>query len=134
MAVLLGSGCFVAGMVHGVPGIIAGFAIVGIGSGLVEPNIGSIILRRSPHALHARASSLMISAMFLGQFLNPLAADPLRADFGTASVFLALGGATAAIGLMLLGWTHRRPRLAWPGRRGTPCLLSAIMKVPGWWS
>ncbi|WP_380876568.1 MFS transporter [Sphingomonas sp. DBB INV C78] len=108
-ALLLGGGCLVAATAGSTAGIVAGFFITGLGAGMVEPNIGSIILGRSPHALHARASSLMISAMFLGQFLNPLAADPLRTGFGTAGAFLGIGGATVAAGLALVLLARRRP-------------------------
>ncbi|SNS25671.1 Predicted arabinose efflux permease, MFS family [Sphingomonas laterariae] len=108
-ALLLGGGCVMAAMAGSTAGIVAGFFVTGLGAGMVEPNIGSIILGRSPHALHARASSLMISAMFLGQFLNPLAADPLHVGFGTAGAFLGIGGATLAAGLVALLAARRRP-------------------------
>ncbi|ARS26567.1 hypothetical protein KC8_04590 [Sphingomonas sp. KC8] len=112
-ALLLGGGCLIAAAPGGTPMVILGFAIVGLGAGLVEPNIGSIILGRSPHALHARASSLMISAMFLGQFLNPLAANPLRSGFGTWGAFIGIGSATLVAGLLILSLANRqRPAAA----------------------
>lgn len=108
-ALLLGGGCVIAATAESMAGMALGFAVTGLGAGLVEPNIGSIILGRSPHALHARASSLMISAMFLGQFLNPLAADPLRMGFGTAGAFLAIGAGTMAVGLAAIARAVSRP-------------------------
>lgn len=107
-ALLMGGGCLIAALAPGTGGLMAGFTIIGLGAGLVEPNIGSIILGRVPHALHARASSLMISAMFLGQFLNPLAADPLRAAYGPEGAFAGVGGATLLVGLAILAVAGRR--------------------------
>lgn len=112
-ALLMGGGCLIAAASGGTVMLILGFAVVGLGAGLVEPNIGSIILGRSPHALHARASSLMISAMFLGQFLNPLAANPMRGGFGTWGAFVGIGGATLIAGLITLLFVSRqRPAVA----------------------
>jgi MFS family permease len=112
-ALLLGGGCLVSAYSSGLPMLLAGFAMIGLGAGLVEPNIGSIILGRTPHSLHARASSIMISAMFLGQFLNPLAADPLRAQMGVNGAFIGVGYATVLLGAALLALAAlRRPRTA----------------------
>lgn len=108
-ALLMGGGCLVAAYAQGLEGLITGFVIVGLGAGLVEPNIGSIVLGRTPHSLHARASGLMISAMFAGQFLNPLAADPLRLQMGATGAFLGVGAFTALLGVALsLVCIHRR--------------------------
>lgn len=100
-ALLMGAGCLIAAAAGGAPALLIGFAVIGVGAGLVEPNIGSTILGRTPHALHARASSIMISAMFIGQFLNPLAADPLRTALGANGAFIGVGVATSALGLLL---------------------------------
>ncbi|MGH6781669.1 MAG: MFS transporter, partial [Sphingomonadaceae bacterium] len=108
-AMLMGSGCLVAAFSQNIASLLTGFAMVGLGAGLVEPNIGSIILGRTPHALHARASSIMISAMFLGQFLNPLAADPMRAGLGANGAFVGIGLATCALGAVLLALAALRP-------------------------
>ena len=100
-ALLMGGGCLIAATAGGAPALLIGFAVIGLGAGLVEPNIGATILGRTPHALHARASSIMISAMFIGQFLNPLAADPLRNALGANGAFIGVGVVTVALGLIL---------------------------------
>ena len=91
--------------------IVVGCALIGIGAGLVEPNTGAAILRRTPQSLHARAMGLLIAALYGGQFLNPLLFAPLRQLFGVSGAFMAAGAGLIAVALVVAagGAANKRP-------------------------
>lgn len=74
--------------------------ILGLGIGMIEPTIASETLRRTPEALHDRAMGVNLAALFLGQFLNPVAMGPLREAWGIRAAFLIVGGAYLVGGLL----------------------------------
>lgn len=90
-AVCLGAGSAAIVVLHGTIAIALGFAIIGIGAGLVEPIVMTIVLSRAPETMHPRAVGMLLSAVFLGQFLNPLFLNPLRVSFGIHNTFFVIG-------------------------------------------
>jgi MFS family permease len=110
----LGAGGLVMATVHGGAYSLAlGCIITGAGAGLVEPVTVSLALQHSPQRLHTRAIGLLLSFVFLGQFLNPLLIDPLRSIMGIHGAFIVVAGVFAAMaGLALAGGLGR---LANPG-------------------
>ncbi len=55
-------------------------------------------MERVPASMRGRASGLLTTAFFLGQFASPLVSAPLVAWFGLAGTFAVVG-----TGLMTLG-------------------------------
>ena len=107
--------CFGIGMLltatASVPGLVAlGCAFIGFGGGTTEPAGASAALSRLPASYHGRASGLVVSSVFLGQFLNPLAIAPARAWGGTGVAFAAFGimMLIVATALAALDWVARR--------------------------
>lgn len=110
----LGTGCLVMATLHGgVASLALGCIVTGAGAGLVEPVTVSLALQRSPQPLHTRAIGLLLSFVFLGQFLNPLLIDPVRALLGIHGAFIAVGGVFAV--LAALAFLGGMGRLANPG-------------------
>jgi len=110
-ALSMGIGLAGAAAVHSVAGfILVGFT-VGVGAGLTDPAINSIVLARAPEAARARATGLGISAFFIGQFLTPLLTDPLRRTFGIEGAFIAEGALLLLIAAILCnaGYFARGP-------------------------
>jgi MFS family permease len=105
----LGLGGIAMAMLHGGALTLAlGCIITGAGAGLVEPVTVSLVLQRAPAALQTRAIGLLLSAVFLGQFLNPLVVDPLRSALGIHGAFVAVGLVFVALaGLAMLGGLGR---------------------------
>jgi len=113
MAVTAGGGT-VAALSANAGGVILGFAVMGIGAGLIEATSALLILSRAPERLRARAVGLLLSAVFLGQFLNPLIVDPLRTSLGIHGAFLAVSISFVFLAAALLprtvaAWLFGRP-------------------------
>jgi MFS family permease len=107
-AFCMGAGMIIFGTADSAVGLIAGCAIVGIGAGLSEPAIASLILDRTPPETHGLAMGLIVSALNIGQFVNPLAMEPLGRVGGVDSAFLIAGTVLASIGcsIALLNRAH----------------------------
>jgi MFS family permease len=101
VAACLGLGSLVNGFAHGALPIAVGCAMTGMGGGLNEPVLVSVLFSRTPEAARTRAVGLLLSAIFLGQFLNPLAVDPLRGAWGIHGAFVAVGLALVAVAVLL---------------------------------
>ncbi|MEO7657401.1 MAG: MFS transporter [Sphingomicrobium sp.] len=106
--------CFGSGMIAIAlatsPFVVAfGCALIGVGGGTTEPAGASAALSRMPANHHGRASGIVVSSVFLGQFLNPLAIAPIRQWGGLTAAFLGFGllMLLLAAGLAVI---HRRKR------------------------
>lgn len=100
-AFCMGLGILLIGLASSTAMIFIGCCIVGIGAGMSEPAIASLIFRKTGAASHAIAMGLIVSALNAGQFLNPLTFDPLRRMLGTGSSFLVVGGLLVAVALFV---------------------------------
>ncbi|WP_380879008.1 MFS transporter [Sphingomonas sp. DBB INV C78] len=80
--------------------LVAALLVGGIGSGLATPQVTAMVIERTPPHRHAHALGLMYSAIFLGQFVNPLALDPLRLALGLSGMFLSFGLALMAAAML----------------------------------
>lgn len=98
MLLTLGSGLFGMAAATSIPLMGAGLLLAGIGAGLATPQLTAMLLERVPPHLHAHAIGGMYAAIFLGQFLNPIVLDPLRAMLGMPGMFSAFGLALAVGG------------------------------------
>ena len=107
-----GLGMVLAGFVPGVSAYIIAAILIGCGIGIIEPTIASETLTRTPERLHDRAMGVNISAMFFGQFLNPIVMGPLRTKWGIGDAFIYDGLAFAAAGLVFAAAMFRRPAAA----------------------
>ncbi|MEO6092156.1 MAG: MFS transporter [Novosphingobium sp.] len=87
----MGAGILAIGLANEVWQIFAGCALVGIGAGMSEPAIASIIFHRAAPIAHAVAMGLIVSALNAGQFVNPLIFAPLRDHFGAPRSFIVVG-------------------------------------------
>ncbi|WP_295045535.1 MFS transporter [uncultured Paracoccus sp.] len=78
---------------------MAGAAMIGAGLGFCMPTFITTALNAAPARYRGLVSGLITSAIFLGQFLSPLASTPLVAHLGYAGAFLA---GAAGFGLLAL--------------------------------
>lgn len=102
ISLTIGSGLFLAAWAPSPQWIILSMVVTGLGIGVIEPTIASELLKRTPEPLHDRVMGMNVAAMFLGQFLNPLAIAPLRDGHGIIFAFSTVGLAYLAAGLLLL--------------------------------
>jgi MFS family permease len=100
-AVSMGAGIAMIGLATSTEMIFAGCCLVGIGAGMSEPAIASLIFRKTNAVAHALAMGLIVSALNAGQFFNPIIFDPLRRSYGPGSSFLAVGAVLLIVGFYI---------------------------------
>lgn len=91
--------------------VLAGLAITGIGLGLLFPNINLALTSSAPDTMRGRALSGVTTCLFLGQFLSPLASQPISTFIGLKMTYgLAAGLMVVLTGVIaLLQWQqHKR--------------------------
>ncbi|MGQ0567620.1 MAG: MFS transporter [Gemmobacter sp.] len=87
----MGAGLLLVGLSSGLPGAMAGIVLTGIGMGPSLPNYSTYFMGFVPPGMRGRASGLLTTAFFAGQFASPLASAPLVAAFGPRGAFEAMG-------------------------------------------
>jgi MFS family permease len=106
---LMAAGMGLAAAATTLPVAALGIAVMGLGMGPSMPNYTTYWMGVVPPAVRGRASGLLTTAFFSGQFASPLVTAPLVASFGLAQAFgvLALVMAVLGVGLGVLAGTRR---------------------------
>jgi MFS family permease len=86
--------------------VIAASAAVGVGMGLAVPALTVGVGAAVPSAQRGRATALLASATFAGQFAAPLLLGPVVERTSAATGFLV----AAAVGALAFAWSLRAPR------------------------
>ena len=68
----MGAGLLLVGMSGSLPGVIAGIVLTGVGMGPSMPNYSTWFMGFVPPPMRGRASGLLTTAFFAGQFASPL--------------------------------------------------------------
>ena len=87
---MMGLGMMLIGFAQGPWAIVAGSVLAGIGMGPAMPNYTTYLMATVPPEQRGRASGLLTTAFFAGQFASPLVSAPLVAGFGLPGAFMAL--------------------------------------------
>jgi MFS family permease len=98
----LGAGSLALAASTSVSQLLAGCIVTGVGAGLVEPVTVSLILGRAHPEIRQRAVGLLLSSVFLGQFLNPLVLSPLRTAFDVHGAFVTVGSVFVVFSVLIL--------------------------------
>lgn len=117
----IGLGSVIIAVSSGYAGILLGLMGVGIGIGLTLPNFNLWLLTVIPSAARGRAVGGLTTAIFLGQFLSPIAIQPIVSQVGFSGAFAAAGGISLLLGVVFLAWTTLRS--AGPGAEGQSGVL-----------
>ncbi|MGL5010421.1 MAG: MFS transporter, partial [Paracoccaceae bacterium] len=107
--VLMGLGILIVALADGVGGMLVGALVMGAGMGPSMPNYTTYFMASVPPDLRGRASGLLTTAFFAGQFASPLISAPLVVQFGLEGAFEVLAAAIIVMGLGLLGYDRMRP-------------------------
>jgi MFS family permease len=91
---------FIIGFTASVPLIVLACGLAGLGGGNMVIYVTNRVLNRAPLEARGKALGFMVTAMYIGDFLNPWAATPLRLALGNHNAFLAVGAAILLAALM----------------------------------
>ncbi len=105
----MGAGLLLVGLSPTLPGVIAGIALTGVGMGPSMPNYSTYFMSFVPPGMRGRASGLLTTAFFAGQFASPLATAPLVGAYGARGAFEVMG-LTLILLCGVLGITALRTR------------------------
>lgn len=89
---VMGAGYVVIGAGSSYLVIMTGLALSGVGLGLMMPNLNTWLSERVPDHLKGRAIGGLTLFFFLGQFLSPIATQPLANEVGLALMYVIGGG------------------------------------------
>ena len=79
-------------------------ALVGMGSGLMQPLTQSTVLNMVTPSASARAMGMALGCIFAGQFVHPFVVSPLRTAYGLHNAFLILGAASLVAAVIAAAW------------------------------
>lgn len=90
--------------------VMLALALAGPSMGINMPNASVWLLARVPAALRGRALGALTTSLFLGQFLSPVASQPLVDALGGAGAFAVVAGAAGGAAAVFVGaalWQRR---------------------------
>lgn len=96
----LAAGFVLAAMADGWALVAIAMVVAGPSMGINMPNTTVWLLARVPGPVRGQVLGGMTTALFLGQFLSPVASQPLVEAFGAATAFAVVAGAGAAAATM----------------------------------
>lgn len=97
----MGFSFFLIALSTGLWQVLAALVICGLGTGMWVPNVAVWIASVTPRRFHGRALGLMVTALFLGQFVSPLVTEPVLDLWGLAATFGGTGIAICGLGALL---------------------------------
>lgn len=79
---------------------------IGVGLGLMMPNLNVWVANEVPDAMRGRALGGLTTFMFLGQFLSPIAAQPFRQSIGMGATYGLTGVLLATLAALI--WMFKK--------------------------
>lgn len=83
--------------------VIVAMAVSGICMGTIMPNFAAAAMLLAPPALRGRISGLLVSGIFIGQFLSPIVSQPLIGARGYDGAYAIVGVVVLVFGVIALG-------------------------------
>lgn len=103
-------GLMTLGFSYSATAVVLGCAITGFSAGLFLPHMISTLVARAAPDVRDRAIALFYSAVFLGDFLNPLVVEPISTALTRHGAFRAVGLFCAAAMIVSLVMRRRNAR------------------------
>jgi MFS family permease len=97
LLVLMGLGLGGIGVAPSFTFVFVSVIVEGIGGGLMLPYMLNRVLDKAPEQVKGEAVGLLMTTMFVGQFLNPLVNKPLRDAFNIHGAFVTIGATLLAV-------------------------------------
>ncbi len=99
--IFFGIGLFIISQAHTIAQLFYSTAFIGIGFGLILVNTNSWFLAKVPAQKRGKASGVLASSFFLGQFSSPLLLQPIVHIYGIQGLFLIVSGIALTTALIL---------------------------------
>ena len=99
---LFALGLFIISQASNIAGVFFATAPIGMGFGLLFVNTNAWFLSRVPTHKRGRASGVLTSSFFLGQFASPILFQPIVSTYGIQMLFLMVSGLAIAVAVLLL--------------------------------
>ena len=99
--IFFGTGLFIISQASSIAQLFYSTAFIGIGFGLILVNTNSWFLAKVPAHKRGKASGILASSFFLGQFSSPLIFEPIVKVYGIQGLFLIVSGIALSISLIL---------------------------------
>lgn len=90
--------------------VLAAACVVGLGLGMIMPNIAAAAMAAAAPAMRGRVAGGMTASIFAGHFISPFVSQPMIAAFGFADTFLYTGLAVGSIAILIGATTILRAR------------------------
>ncbi len=98
---LFGTGLFFISQATNIAGLFWATTPIGMAFGLLLVNTNAWFLSQVPARKRGKASGLLTSSFFLGQFASPLLFEPVVAVYGIQGLFLLVSGVSVLVALVL---------------------------------
>ena len=99
---LFALGLFIISQATSIAGLYFATAPIGMGFGLLFVNTNAWFLSRVTAHKRGKASGVLTSSFFLGQFASPILFEPIVSAYGIQTLFLLVSGVSIAISLVLM--------------------------------
>lgn len=114
---LMGIGYSLIGISNSYGGVLVGLAIAGLGLGLLMPNLNLWVSSEVPDTIRGRVLGGLTTFFFLGQFLSPIATQPISKNLSLALTYSLAGGLLLVLGLAFAALKQQVIKLVQEGRR-----------------
>ena len=109
---LLAAGYAVVGAAGGIVWAVAGLVVAGPGAGLLLPTFNGWVSELVAPERRGAALGALTAAVFLGQFVSPLASQPIADAANLSAAFLVFAVGAAVVGAAVVVFQRRAPRSA----------------------
>lgn len=99
--IFFGTGLFIISQANSIAQLFYSTVFIGTGFGLILVNTNAWFLAKVPAHKRGKASGVLASSFFLGQFSSPLIFEPIVKLYGIQGLFLIVSGIAMAISLGL---------------------------------
>lgn len=100
---LFGTGLFFISQATNIAGLFWATTPIGMAFGLLLVNTNAWFLSQVSARKRGKASGLLTSSFFLGQFASPLLFEPIVSRYGIQGLFLLVSGVSVLISIILFG-------------------------------
>ena len=105
---LFALGLFIISQASSIAGLFFATAPIGMGFGLLFVNTNAWFLSKVPPSKRGKASGILTSSFFLGQFASPILFEPIVAAYGIQGLFLIISIVAILVAVGLLFGTKVR--------------------------